>query len=458
MLLPALAAVQLIALIRNIVLSRVLGPEQFGIAVTFILLQQFLEMSSEGGINKFVLQSKRVSSNMQGTLQLFSMSRGVAMALLLLMISFPVCHYSQIVDSVAPFVLLSLTCIASSLIHFDNFRLQRTNQFGGEIASNTSGEIAGFIASVITLYFTPTYIAILVGILFRSVGSTVASHLFSRRKYILKYKAHHRKQIAQFAAPLFFNGPVLFLSSQSDRVLIDGVLGHRALGVYSAAITLLFLPLGLITRMLSSIFIPSISKAFHDGDSQKQENEFYGIILVIYAVTTLGFCAVGSGAIEFLYGKQYAISPLAVAIISFIQGIRFLRSWPSGVSLSLGKTKSLFISNLLRLALIPASIFGYWYQNDITGLALGILVAEMLSFWIAHIALNISRSREVFCNIQLVLLAVFPVLTIVPLHILFEVNTFTNIAICGSEILVVLVMAHIFDAKLLPRNLRAFGW
>lgn len=457
--LPALIYVQGIALIRNTLMARLLGPEQFGLAVTFLLAQQFIEMSTDTGLNKFVLQNRFGNRpSIQATIQAMAATRGILIALLIIGVAWPVFGLLGLNHSPTPFVILACASLAMGLLHFDNARQQRNNVFVNDSLSAVVGETIGLAAGLATLFFTRSYIAALVGIMARSIAVSLMSHIMADRRYHIRYAPSWGKAVMHYSWPLLINGPLLFLSTQFDRIFVNAWLGLRELGIYSAALLLVVLPLGLLTRVLGTIFVPRLSAANHAGTIDTVETEFTGVAMTAFIIAACGFCIVGPTALRVLYGPSYAQAVLPVALIGLAQAIRFLRTWPSSIAIAVGRTGNVLLSTVVRLLALPFGLVGILLGEGIAGLAAGLLAGETLALVISLVMLNRGRKLSLWHGMPAIGVAV-AIAIVLPTSLLVTSANALYAAIISTVVLIAALLAlHRIDRKLIPRNFGAFGW
>ena len=153
--LPATMTVQAITLVRNTLLARLLGPEQFGLAVTFLLAQQFIEMSTDTGLNKFMLQNRLGNRpSIQAAIQALAAIRGVVIAILIVGVAWPVFTQLGLQHDAFPFLLLGGASLAMGFLHYDNARQQRNGVFANDSLSSIVGEVFSLVACLLLLRFT----------------------------------------------------------------------------------------------------------------------------------------------------------------------------------------------------------------------------------------------------------------------------------------------------------------
>jgi lipopolysaccharide exporter len=457
--LPALLVSQILTLMRNTLVARLLGPEQFGIAVTFLLAQQFLEMAADTGLSKYLLQSRSGNRpSVQATVQMLSAIRGVVIAILIVAVAWPVFIALGLTANFLPFALLALASASTGFLHFDTARQQRREIYANDSLSTLAGDAIGLLACGVALLFMRDYVVVLIGIFARSIGTTAVSHLLADRRYVLRLSTPIAATVFAYSWPLMINGPLLFASSQADRIFVTAALGLRELGIYSATLLLVVLPMGLLQRVLGKIFIPRLSAAYHVGNMGDVEREFTGIALTAYLLAATGFAAIGPLALEVLYGNAYAQAALPVALIGLSQAMRFLRSWPMGLALSVGQTRNLLLSNFIRLLALPLGLAGVLLGDGIAGMVIGLLAGETLALLISLILLNRGRGLSLThglpaLGVAIAVAIILPVAfwLVAPGHLLAPV--IAVIVLAGA-----LLAVRLIDPRLIPRDFKSFGW
>lgn len=399
----ALVVVQGLMLLRSVAVARFLGPEQFGIAITFVLFQQFMDMATDTGLNKYLLQSREGNrSAVQGTVQLIATVRGAIAATLVVALGYPLLSGLGLVQTVYPFLILAGSALALGFVHFDNARLQRREVYLNESISNMIGEAVGLMTAIVALLFIRDYTVMLYAMLGRSIAIATASHLLAQRRYSLRYDRGAAAPMWIFIRPLLVNGPLLFLSAQADRVLVGSVLGPLELGIYSAALLLVWTPSGLFTRFLGTTYMPRLAAERRNGLGTSVENEFKTIVVLGFVATATGFTALGAAAIRLLYGDAYSSDFVVISLIGCAQALRFMRTWPNGLALAGGHTGTVLGANLMRFAALPLGLIGLIVEQGLLGLALGLLAGELISLAGAIVLLNRKNARPLMSDLTIV--------------------------------------------------------
>jgi O-antigen/teichoic acid export membrane protein len=384
---------QACALLRYTVLARLLGPEQLGLVATLILVSNFFEMVSDTGSDRFLVQDREGDEpQTQKLVQLVFLGRGVLMALGLALAAWPVAQFYHAPPLVAGLVIMGLSPLLRGLMHLDTRRFQRSNDFRAEGFGLLVSEVVSLLATLVAAFLTRDYTAILYGLVIRSLLVTIISHMTAERPYRLGYTRSIAARLAAFSGPLILNGALLFVASQSDRLMISKFVGLTALGHYSAVLLLVLYPMAALSRYATGIHLPHVAHAGGANDSGSAADRLAGDVVLLSLGIGAGFALVGPLAVKILYGQKFVLPLLAVALIGALQAARFLRTWPTTLALGLGHSRIVLANNLGRLVGIPAAIGGYAWIGGVSGIVSGFMVGEFAAMATALLMLNRSRN------------------------------------------------------------------
>jgi O-antigen/teichoic acid export membrane protein len=389
---------QACALMRYIVLARLLGPEQLGIAATLIVTSSFFDLISDMGADRFIVQDRDGGSpQIQGLVQLASVGRGFTVALLLVICAIPIAYFYNTPQLAGGLAALALSPLIVGFLHFDNRRLQREHDFRPEAISTAVAEIAGFSATVVAALMTRNFTAVIYGVVTRSAFVVITSHLQAKRPYRLMWDRLNAPRLLRFSAPLMLNGLVIFVSSQGDRVIVGNQLGVKALGYYSAVLLLIYYPAGLLARYLITIGIPIIaSHRDHPIERQRAIDSIGGQTLLLTIAMAVGFALVAPTLIPVFFGGRFAQSALLVGLIGCLQATRFLINWPTIVALASARSTTVLISNLAHGFAFAGALIGLWLYGGLVALVCGFTIGEIVTVAIAIMLVNRNTDRKIF--------------------------------------------------------------
>ena len=386
---------QIVALARYVLLARLLGPEQLGLAATLVVTAAFFDLISETGSDRFLIQDRHGDQvEVQHLVQLVYVIRGLMIAAALAVFAIPLSMFYRAPQLALGFVLLGMVRIILGFTHLDMRRVQRDLDFRPEAINTLVSETVGLAATGIAAWLTRDFTAILYGLTLRAVASVAYSHVSAQRRYGLKWSREHGPRLTRFALPLVMTGLLLFVGTQGDRVVVGNQLGPKALGEYSAIMLLIYSPAAVILRYMHALYVPMVSSGRDDRALRNRVSDILGGQTILLGLAmAVGFAIVAPFVIPLLYGGRYAQSALLVGLVGILTTTRFLINWPTTVALSMGRSRTVLMSNLARLSVFPLALVGRILIGGLPGLVAGFIAGEMISVAISLLLLNRDAER-----------------------------------------------------------------
>lgn len=376
------------ALLRYVVMARLLGPEQLGLAATLVLTGSFFDLISDTGADRFLVQDRHGdSTQLQGVVQMVLVVRGALSALALAAFAMPISQFYGAPRLAGGLAVLAISPLVMGFLHLDVRRRQRFHDFRSQAACMILAEVVGLVATVAAAWLRRDFTAILYGLIARSVVMVAVSHLLAERPYGVRWNGEHGPRLVRFGAPLMANGVILFLVSQGDRVIIGKQIGVSALGVYSAIMLLIYYPTALLGSYINNLYIPLIASLRDSVEERNRKIEVLsGQYFVLAAAMAAGFAVVAPVLTPLLFGARFAQGALLVGLIGILQLTRFMFGVPATAALALGRSGTVLASNLLHLIAFAGGLAGL--ADGLRGVINGFVGGEMIALCIARSLLN----------------------------------------------------------------------
>ena len=391
---------QILSLARNVVVARLLGPEEFGLAAAVILAMGFLESFSNAGPQNLLIQAKDKDVRPHlAAAHAVTLSRGLATGLLLLATAIPLSSFLGLRFGWPAVGLLAASALFSGFLHRGARLVQRDGDFRPDSITQLSGDIAALVVAILVASISHSHIAIVFALAAKSATSTIMSHFLAPQQYEISWSRNLLQRFWIFGWPLLINGPLLFLSSQADRVFISRELGVAALGTYSAVLVLIMSPSNAILRWLGTIYMPRLSRNFHQVGNLKDVGvvfNYSAMMLLLGTIMFLGFAILGDFVVHILYGSRYEMPAFLIALIGCLQIFRFLRAWPSTLALSAAASAGILVSTIVRLMALPMGYLGMLVIGGLPGLLSGFIVGEAIALLVNLAIINRASGRSRF--------------------------------------------------------------
>lgn len=377
--LAGLGAGQFLRLGSNLVMTRLLFPEAFGLMALVTAFLVGLQMFSDIGIGPSVVQHERGDEpafyNTAFTMQAI---RGVVLWLASCVIAVPAAmFYEQPVLG----VMLPVACLSSIIQGFQStaFVSLHRRMALGKVTLLLTGSIAVRIVVMIAWAMVwPNVWSLVAGHLTESLIRTVASHFMMpevRNRFCWDKAAAH--DMFRYGRWIFFSTLFTFFAAQADRFMLGKLIAVEMLGVYMVAVVWAMMPIEVLNRIGDSVLFPMCSRMKAAGrDLLHMLDRVRRPVTVGGALLVGGTAVLGSEVIDLLYDPRYHDAGPILQVMAAVVWFEVLSLTPKCVLFALGNSYWGALGNGIKLAcMIVLGPLGYrWW--GIEGVVIGVAAAQ----------------------------------------------------------------------------------
>jgi O-antigen/teichoic acid export membrane protein len=361
----------------NLILTRLLVPDLFGLMALLNTFIMGLHFFSDLGVRPSIIQNPRGDDpeflNTAWTLQIL---RGVALWGCCLVMAWPVATIYNNSDLLWLFPILGLTTIFDGLMSTSIASLTRSLDLGKLTRFEFIVQVISTFIMLAWAYGRPSIWALVGSALVSGFLKMIWSHFLGYRNH-LAWDKHALKDLVSFGRWIFLSTVMTFLASQADRLILGRLFPLELLGIYTIAFTLSDLPLSVIQSMGTNVLLPLISQQSHLPRPQLRSKilEKRKILLMGTAVVLTGLVCFGDFLILSLYDSRYYQAAWMLPVLALGNWPRILPMTTAPVLIAIGSPLYGAVGNCLK--------FGYM----LVALPLGFMIWGPLGAVIA-IALN----------------------------------------------------------------------
>ncbi len=365
----------------NLILTRLLVPEYFGLMAVVNTLRMGIELFSDIGISPSIINNKDGDEpafrNTAWTLQVI---RGVVLWLFCLLISVPAANFY---DDSRLLWLIPVVGLYSLIDGFSStaiFTCQRRLDLARFTIFDLSVQILSTATVIIWAWFHPSILALAMGVVIAAIYRMVGSRwLIPGYKNSFLWDKTALKEIVSFGKWMFISSALMFASEQSDRLILGKLLSFQTLGVYTVAYTLANIPKEVIKKLSYRVIFPAISSqvdlprsSLRDKILRQRKLIMMGSAVGLAALTTVGDLIIGT-----LYDNRYAEATWMMPILCCGIWFSLLFYTISPALLAIGKPLYSAQSNLARFVMIGVVLPLAFFRFGIPG---GIIVISLSDF------------------------------------------------------------------------------
>lgn len=373
----------------NLIITRLLVPEHFGVMAIVNVFVMALYLFSDIGVGPNIIQSKRgddpVFLNTAWTTQVV---RGVALAIIACTCGWPMAWFYDIPELALLVPVAGLTAILGGLESTKLFTVNRSLSFVRLTALELSAQLAGVIAMIAAGWWLRSVWALVISAWVSSITKTVLSHaLLPGAPNRLAWDREARRSLLEFGRWIFVSTIFTFLAGQSDRLILGKLVTTVALGVYSIGANIAALPLQVINQLSSRVFFPVVAAAMRraDHDPAVIRSARVKLILVLAPVMALAV-AMAPPALSLLYDDRYHRAGTIAAFLAIGSWFATISNSYGVVLLAAGRPKALSVANASKLVSFASLLWFATARYGIEGAALVIGLSEIVFLVVAQLA------------------------------------------------------------------------
>ena len=378
------AITQIIRLGSNLILTRLLFPEAFGLMALVSVVLVGLAMFSDVGVGPAISQHPRGDERVfLDTAFSINVARGGLLWLLTCALAYPVAAVYAAPDLL---LLLPVAGIALLIAGFNPTRIDTANRhllLGRVTLLDLIAQIIGIAAMVALAFALQSVWALVIGAIVGAVAKLVIMSVWlPGPANAFRWDREAGRDLIHFGKWIFLSTACGFLLAQGDKAIFGAYLSLQELGVYNIGYFLASFPVLLAGAVVGRIMIPLYRNhppAASAANFAKMRRLRFGVTggtLLLLAVLALG----GEALVGVLYDVRYAGAGAIVVAIACMQMPGVVGMTYDQSALAAGDSRIYFLLMALR-AVVQTAAF-------VTGISLGGLMGALLAQAIAVVLLH----------------------------------------------------------------------
>jgi len=384
---------QLIKLASNLIMTRILAPEAFGIIAVATLIIVGLSLLTDIGLQTNVIQSKETDDvdfmNSIWTIQIlkgfFIWSIIVIFSFLLfLMVKFGYVSQGNVYANPALPWLISVIGLCMVISAFEpTWIMLATKNFQQRLIVKI--EVISQIISVVVMILWATVDksvwALVAGWLGGCLFKTIITRLLpGKHKNKWNWDRLHFEKVFHFGKWVFISTIIGYVVNNGDRVMLGGVVDERLMGLHSIAYLFIMAIMGVYGKFLSNVAYPALCEVNHHA-SERLALTFYKFRYMadaglLIAAGALWVC--GDSLVKFLYDARYYQTGGILQIMSI--GLIAMRYNVSDqLFLCVGKPRLMTVGIVVKMTTLLIFFPVGFYQFGFYGALWGAVMASFSS-------------------------------------------------------------------------------
>ena len=377
----------LISLLVNVILSRLLSPEDYGVVAVVTVFTTFFASLSDIGLSTAIIQKKELDNDDVNSIFSLSVYYSFVLAIIFIILAWPISQFygSDVYLNIC--LILSISLFFDALNTVPNGIMNRDKQFK-KIAFRTV--IVYVCSSCVAIYLAFkgwSYYSLVVQSVIYSIVTFIWNYCTTKPKFRLKIRIDSINKIKGYSSYQFAFNILVYFARNLDNLLTGKFFGSAELGYYNKAYSLMLYPINNITNVIAPVLHPVLSD--YQDEKEKIYKSFINIVKILFIIGALvsGICFIASKEIIIIaFGNQWGQSVDCFKALSFAILFQMINGTTGAIYQSLGNTKLLFINGAINSTITVVFILlGIVIGGNIVNLSVFVALAYSIqcvfSFW-----------------------------------------------------------------------------
>ena len=300
---------QMIRLVGNLLLTRLLFPELFGFMALANIFVGALNLLSDFGIGVSIVQNERgLEPEFLNTAWTLQVLRGAILWLASFALAIPLAQFygDPRLQAVIPFVALS--AVLGGFNATSLYVLQRELKLRSLTLLELGSQVSAMIVMLVWAWLSPGVWALVAGGIVAAIVELVGSHrLRAGPRNRFAWDRSALRQLIHFGKWIFLGTAIMFLAEQIDRLILGKIISLELLGIYGIALVFAEVPRQVTLAISGRVLFPALSRLRDLPRHELRERILHNrrLIVFVLAAGVALFASFGDVLIRTLYDLRY---------------------------------------------------------------------------------------------------------------------------------------------------------
>ncbi|WP_312066005.1 lipopolysaccharide biosynthesis protein [Leuconostoc lactis] len=372
----------IVQLIVNMILSRLLTPEDYGVVAIMQVFIIFFQLMVESGMGPAIIQNKELSKKDINIIFNYSFVLAIGMAILFgffgqfLSYAYGDDIYIKLTWVQAISVFFSGLNVVPTAVLLKQLKFKVVNL--NSIISNVCSAVTGISLSLLGF----GVYALIYSVIISTMVNLILNFLNSKISFSDTWNIRPMKKIFNFSKNQFGFNFINYFSRNSDNILIGKFIGASALANYNKAYQLLMLPNQMFLSVINPVLQPVLAE--YQDDVVYIRNFYFKIIkiLAIISMPLSIFLSLSSEQIiMIMFGSQWNNAIVPFSYLALTVWCQMTVSTTGAIFQARNQTKILFFTGLVSAISLVSFILIGIFMGSIDSIAICLSIGFILVFF-----------------------------------------------------------------------------
>lgn len=363
----------------NIVLTRLLTPDMFGLAAIGNTLINGIGMLSNFGIQQNIVRSARSDDHFMQTAWTIQLLRGFALTVIIVLLAKPFAWLYE-VDGLSTFLfIVAASNLAMGLNNIESLRDYRHVKLRKIAIIDNVAAVFGLGFMVLWAWLSPSYIALAIGALASTSLFTLGTYLaYPRHNCRLRLDKDAVADIVSFGKWVLITTLLAFATGQMDRLALGKLVSMHMLGIYSLAWMWASMPSQIIEQWSHQVFFPLVSQYVRNETAMQTIWTARRLYVLLAGTAAVVMYAISDILIATLYSSEYQGISIFIRQLSIISLLYTIEQSYAHVLVAYGRPRDIIAGQVLSVILFGVALLPVFYWANIAGVVALLAVSSVI--------------------------------------------------------------------------------
>jgi len=379
-------------LLSNLILTRLLIPEDFGLMVLVNVFLMGLQLFSDVGIGPSIIQNKRgEDASFLNTAWTIQVVRGICLWLVAIALAQPFAIFYEQPQLAQLLPVAGIAALISGFNSTSLFTLNRKLHLGKITILTVSQHVVGIAVMITWAMIHPSVWALVAGSLTNVSIRTIASHFMIKgHRNRFHWDREASQSLFHFGKWIFISTAFGFFANRGDRLILGKLISVQELGYFSIATVLSSNLVKLLTDIGQRVLFPVYAR-LADRSSQDLSTHLQRIRLRLLCVALPPLCLLtifGDQIIALLWDPRYEPAGPMLQILAAGGVVRVINTTTLPVLLAVGDSFRHLINTFTRALFLALGMAVGAHLGGTLGCIAGIAIAPILQYPVLSITIH----------------------------------------------------------------------
>lgn len=367
-----------LALIRNVVLARLLSPQDFGLFGIALVVLSILDRFSNTGLRSAVIQKDEDVREYLDSVWSVHVLRGAALASGLLFGAPYIAEFFEEPDAARLIQMLGLAVLLAGIVNPGVLYYQRELDRKPLFLQHSGAKIADLATSIVLAFVLRSAWALLFGALAARLTQVILSYVLHSYRPRFRIDWRKARELGRYGRWVFLNNALFFLAYRGDNFLVGKILGAPALGIYMMAYSISEVVTVEISRIATEIGFPAYSRV--QGEKNRLQKAFSMAIVLVGSIAfpvALTLWLLAEPVTTVILGERWSEVEIVLPFLAIAGAIRALVANGNAAFNAMGHPVLSFKMNLLGVAVTYAFMLPLIGSRGLWGVALAVAAGQI---------------------------------------------------------------------------------